>query len=282
MKPGNNANDYMGDSSEAVQGAVEEEAEQTYSDATLPDLIYNWPLEFKNEYNKNLKKNKKLAGGSDYSKEYEKMRVKIYTNIFNTYKTYSKSELAEVERQLNEVFKVYNRSKTTIGDTLLHEVATNIKKNIKEETINKDADPADTISDASQSKLDSINEKGKDTDSTESPIYQLPSKVGGTDIEEQGLEDIITDGEEFLEQGDLEIEQTSLQNFSRTLYNILLALGVVVAVIMGSVLGVKLMTSSVEEQAEVKKLIIPYIVGCVVIFGGFGIWKIMVTILQGI
>ena len=42
------------------------------------------------------------------------------------------------------------------------------------------------------------------------------------------------------------------------------------------------MISSAEEKAEVKKMLIPYIVGCIVVFGGFGIWKLVVNILQGI
>ena len=66
------------------------------------------------------------------------------------------------------------------------------------------------------------------------------------------------------------------------MYNILLAIGVVVAVIVGALIGIKLMASSVDEQAEAKKLVIPYIVGCFILFGGFGIWKIIINILQGI
>ncbi len=42
------------------------------------------------------------------------------------------------------------------------------------------------------------------------------------------------------------------------------------------------MTSSIEEKAEAKKLLVPYVVGCVMVFGGFAIWKLVVTILQSI
>ena len=42
------------------------------------------------------------------------------------------------------------------------------------------------------------------------------------------------------------------------------------------------MTGSVEQQADVKKLLVPYIAGCVVVFGAFGIWKIAVTIIASI
>ena len=50
---------------------------------------------------------------------------------------------------------------------------------------------------------------------------------------------------------------------------------------MGGIIGIKLMISSASEKAEAKKLLVPYVVGCVVVFGGFGIWKLVVTILQG-
>ena len=42
------------------------------------------------------------------------------------------------------------------------------------------------------------------------------------------------------------------------------------------------MAGSVEQKAKVKDSLVPYIVGCTVIFGAFGIWKLVVTILRGI
>ena len=66
------------------------------------------------------------------------------------------------------------------------------------------------------------------------------------------------------------------------MYNILLAVGVAVAVIVGAIIGIKLMVAPIEEKAEAKKLLVPYVAGCVVVFAGFGIWQLVVTILQGI
>ena len=37
---------------------------------------------------------------------------------------------------------------------------------------------------------------------------------------------------------------------------------------------------SVSEKANVKETLIPYIAGCIVIFGAFGIWKLVVTIMS--
>ena len=120
-------------------------------------------------------------------------------------------------------------------------------------------------------------------DSTQTPIYQNPQKSSKVNSEEQNIDKLIQNGDTFLEGGTTDqLDNTALQNFSKSMFNILFAVGVVVSVITGALLGLKLMVSSIEEQVEAKKLIVPYVVGCVVLFGGFGIWKIIVTILQGI
>ena len=70
-----------------------------------------------------------------------------------------------------------------------------------------------------------------------------------------------------------------MKALSNDLYNILLVIGVIVAAIIGTILGVQFITGSVEQKSKVKESLIPYVVGCVVIFGAFGIWKFVVTIL---
>ena len=42
------------------------------------------------------------------------------------------------------------------------------------------------------------------------------------------------------------------------------------------------MWGSIEQQVKAKEMLMPYAVGCVVIFGAFGIWKICVTIFSQI
>ena len=42
------------------------------------------------------------------------------------------------------------------------------------------------------------------------------------------------------------------------------------------------MVGSVDQKAKVKDSLIQYIVGCIVIFGAFGIWKIVLTILENV
>lgn len=96
---------------------------------------------------------------------------------------------------------------------------------------------------------------------------------------------IITGADDFLELGQPSNEsadgdKVKIQNAVSFIYNVFFAAGVVVAVITGLILGVMYMTQSIEEQAKVKETLIIYAVGCIVTFGAFGIWKIVITILQ--
>lgn len=115
--------------------------------------------------------------------------------------------------------------------------------------------------------------------------YELPefdhSKNGDTDTTD--LDTIIDSADSFINSGtDNKISDKNLQQLSESIYSILLIVGIIVAVIIGAILGIRFMTGSVEQQADVKKLLVPYIAGCVVVFGAFGIWKIAVTIIASI
>ena len=93
--------------------------------------------------------------------------------------------------------------------------------------------------------------------------------------------EIIQDGKDFINQADsskANIDTSELQGVSGYLYNILLAAGVVIAVIVATVLGLQFMLGGAEGQAKVKEMVIPFVVGCVIVFGGFGFWKIALTL----
>lgn len=111
-------------------------------------------------------------------------------------------------------------------------------------------------------------------------LYTPPGRVSSTETG-GSMDETITDAESFIDTGkDGMIQTTGLQNFSNTLYNILLTIGIVVAIIIGLIIGIKFILGSIEEKAEIKQLLVPYIVGCVVVFGAFGIWKVVVEVLS--
>ena len=51
-----------------------------------------------------------------------------------------------------------------------------------------------------------------------------------------------------------------------TIVNVLATVGTVIAIVGIMILGIKYMMGSIEEKAEYKKTMIPYLVGCIFIF----------------
>lgn len=147
-------------------------------------------------------------------------------------------------------------------------------------TYNVRSDGSVEITDSEGNNVGEL-EGGDQEASPDTAIYQLPKKDPVDDSQEKSLDDMMNDADNFISQGTTKYNETALQNFSKTMYNILLAVGVAIAVIIGGIIGIKLMTASVEEKAQVKELLVPYVVGCIVVFGGFAIWKLVVTILEG-
>ena len=202
-----------------------------------------------------------LAGkyGNENNNYEEMLKNKDYEGIMNAEKAIVVSKLeeagarqdqiAEVEESFDDVGKVSETEKT--GDK---------------------GEIADAVAEGTENDQDK-NDK----------IYKQPSIQTGTIKKDGTLQDMISDGDKFITAGNENtISAESLQNLSGRIYNILLEIGVGVSVIIGIILGIKFMLSGVEEKAEVKKMIWVYVVGCVVIFGSFGIWKIVVTILEQI
>ena len=98
------------------------------------------------------------------------------------------------------------------------------------------------------------------------------------------LGNILSKGENFAETGLAHTTETmdtdDLKEKLDDIYNMLLAMATVVAVIVGAILGVKFMTAGVEKKVEVKESLFPYLISCIVVFGSLGIWKLMVTIMN--
>ena len=95
------------------------------------------------------------------------------------------------------------------------------------------------------------------------------------------LTDILHSGENFIDDGKSQnsvINFPQLQQSTNAMYNILFGIGVILSVLVGAMLGVKIMWGSIEQQTKAKEALMPYVIGCVVIFGAFAIWKIAVTI----
>ncbi len=67
---------------------------------------------------------------------------------------------------------------------------------------------------------------------------------------------------------------TNVKEAAMGLYDFFWWIGLAAAAIIGTFLGIKFMTSGIEGKAKVKEALIVFVVGCIVIFGAFTIWKI--------
>lgn len=97
--------------------------------------------------------------------------------------------------------------------------------------------------------------------------------------------DIFQKGDEFLEEGknqETPISSEDMKKEVNQIYYILLGLGVALSVLVGAILGIKYMFGSIEEQVKVKETLFPYMIGCIVVFSAFAIWRIAINVLSNI
>lgn len=76
--------------------------------------------------------------------------------------------------------------------------------------------------------------------------------------------------------------QGQITSIGNQIIGIITTIGVVVAVIVLLILGIKYMMGSASEKAEYKKTMIPYLVGAVLIFGASAITKVVVSVSAGL
>ena len=106
--------------------------------------------------------------------------------------------------------------------------------------------------------------------------------------EESFWSDIFSQGDRFLQIGASAATNESSASDANTMeimddiYSILFPLGVVATVMVGGFLGIKFMLASAEDKAKVKESMVPYVIGCIVIYGAFGIWKICIQIFSSL
>lgn len=73
-------------------------------------------------------------------------------------------------------------------------------------------------------------------------------------------------------------DSTEFVKMANVIIGILRAIGTILSVVMAVILGIKYMMGSVEEKAEYKKTMIPYIIGIILLFAGAQI----VGLIQGL
>lgn len=70
-------------------------------------------------------------------------------------------------------------------------------------------------------------------------------------------------------------DTTKVTNIGGKIINIIQVVGIVVAIAVVLIIGIQYMTGSVEQKAEYKKVMIPYIIGAVLLVAGTSIVKVI-------
>ena len=111
-----------------------------------------------------------------------------------------------------------------------------------------------------------------------SSVYAQTSLDGSTGT----IDDIMSGADSFVNEGEsnVSIDENLLGETAGFLYNMLLAFGIITAVIVGSILGIKYMIGSVEEKAEYNQNQLPYLISYELLLAAFGIWKLVINILS--
>lgn len=94
----------------------------------------------------------------------------------------------------------------------------------------------------------------------------------------------VDDASGFMDAADstAAVDESKLKSASDDIYNVLTSIGMIISVIVGIALGITYMMASAVDKAKVKESLIPYLIGSVIIFGAFGIWKLVINIFSGI
>ena len=83
-------------------------------------------------------------------------------------------------------------------------------------------------------------------------------------------------------KGDGKVETSSLTTVGNNVVTIINVVGIVIAVIILLIIGIKYMIGSASEKAEYKKTMIPYIVGAVLIFAGTSLVRVIYSLANSV
>ena len=78
------------------------------------------------------------------------------------------------------------------------------------------------------------------------------------------------------------VKVDGINNVGKNIISVITTIGIIVAVIVLLILGIKYMMGSASEKAEYKKTMIPYLVGAVLIFGASAIAKAVIAMSESI
>lgn len=112
-------------------------------------------------------------------------------------------------------------------------------------------------------------------------IYNLCYAADNKADKPKTVDDALQGAQNFISSDTSDtFDQSDVNDAINLIYDLLLGIGIIVAVIIGIILGMKFMLGAADEQADIKQKLVVYVAGCVVVFGAFGIWKLVMLIMK--
>ena len=102
----------------------------------------------------------------------------------------------------------------------------------------------------------------------------LIATIAGTVYAKPNIDTVING----VENGGQNVNGTAIQNIGGNIVTIVQVVGIVIAIVILLVIGIKYMIGSASEKAEYKKTMIPYIVGAVLIFAGTSLVRVIYSL----
>ena len=108
-------------------------------------------------------------------------------------------------------------------------------------------------------------------------IFNIP-------IYSNALDSVLSAGKDFINEGNsgtgitLTDKESKIKEISNTVSSILLTIAFGVTLVSGIIMGINFIMQSVEEKAKIKESMMPWIIGIIISFGAYGIWKLVMGI----
>ena len=101
-------------------------------------------------------------------------------------------------------------------------------------------------------------------------------------VQASTFKDVMDKADKFVEDADgtHTIDGGGIKSMISDLFGIVITAGAIIALIITAILGVKFIFASAEGKAEIKETMTPYVIGCIVTFAAYAIWKVSLSILN--
>lgn len=110
-------------------------------------------------------------------------------------------------------------------------------------------------------------------------IFNMPIYSNALD-----LDGLLNAGKDFIEKGNsgssipIAGKEQAMKNLSNKVSSILLTIAFGVTLISGVIMGINFAMQSVDDKAKIKESMLPWVVGIIISFGAYGIWKLVMSI----